>query len=245
MLTEHIRRGLAAGLLAGVLAGVFAFVVGEIPVREAIVLEEAGEAALADHPTAGESDPEAEFPVPRTTQQALLPVATALVGAAFGGLFGLTLHLLRPRLRDPDPWRTPLRLGAVAWLAFVAVPLVVAPPNPPAVGDGDAIAARSGWYLGAIAASLLLSAALWALARRWRPAGWSAGERNVAVGALGVLAFGALIWALPVEAAAGDFPADLLWQFRLAALGTQTLLWVSLAVSFGLLSSRAAERVPA
>lgn len=242
MLTEHIRRGLAAGLLAGVLAGVFAFVVGEIPVREAIALEEAVEEAPVDHPQDGERDPEAEFPVPRTTQQALLPVATALVGAAFGGLFGLSLYLLRPRLGDPDPWRAPLRFGAIAWLAFVAVPLVVAPPNPPAVGDADAIAARSGWYLAAIGASLALSALLWALGRRWHPAGWSTPERHVAIGAVGAVAFGALVVALPVEAAAGSFPADLLWRFRLASLGTQTVLWVTLAATFGLLSLRATRR---
>lgn len=239
MLAEQIRRGLAAGLVAGVLAGVFAFVVGEIPVREAIALEEADDQAPSAHPSEGDRDPEAEFPVPRATQEALLPVATALVGAAFGGLFGLSLHLLRPRLRDPHPWRSSLRLGAVAWLAFVAVPLVVAPPNPPAVGDGDAIAARSGWYLVAVGSSLAVAAAIWLLARRWRPPTWSAPERTVALAAIGVLAFGALLLVLPVETAAGSFPADLLWRFRLASFATQTLLWASIAATFGLLGVRA------
>lgn len=245
MLTEHIRRGLAAGLLAGVLAGVFAFVAGQLPVRDAIALEEASDTDPVQHPDQGAGDPEASFPVPRSTQQALLPVATALVGAAFGGLFGLALHLLWPRFRDPDPWRSPLRLGAVVWLAFVGVPLVVAPPNPPAVGDGDAIVTRSGWYLGAIAASSLLSGALWWLARRWDPTGWSRPERWVAIGGVGLVAFGALVVVLPIEAAAGDFPADLLWRFRLASLGTQTLLWAALAATFGLLSVRAVERLDA
>lgn len=245
MLTEHIRRGLAAGLLAGVLAGVFAFVVGQLPVREAIALEEAGDTDPAPPSTEGARDPEATFPVTRTTQRALLPVATALVGAAFGGLFGLALHLLRPRFRDPDPWWSPLRLGAVAWLAFVGVPLLVAPPNPPGVGDGDVIASRSGWYLAAIGASLALSTVLWLVARRWRPEGWSTPERSVAVAGAGIIAFGALVLVLPADAAAGTFPADLLWRFRLASLGTQTLLWATLAATFGLLSVRAVERVDA
>jgi len=37
----------------------------------------------------------------------------------------------------------------------------------------------------------------------------------------------------------GEFPAGLLWSFRLSSIGTQLVLWTALAVVFGLLCERA------
>jgi predicted cobalt transporter CbtA len=34
------------------------------------------------------------------------------------------------------------------------------------------------------------------------------------------------------------FPADLLWRFRIASLGTQFVLWASFGVIFGVLAER-------
>lgn len=36
----------------------------------------------------------------------------------------------------------------------------------------------------------------------------------------------------------GTFPATLLWQFRLSALGTQTVLWLLLGFAFAGLADR-------
>ncbi|MEX1176887.1 MAG: CbtA family protein [Nitriliruptor sp.] len=247
MLAPSIRRGLAAGLLAGVLAGLFAFVIGEIPVREAIRIEESLGTAPADAPAASGPDDHADFPVSRTTQQALLPVATAIVGAAFGGLFGVAFALIRRSMRERDDWRASLKLGAVAWVVMALVPLLVAPPNPPGVGDAAAVGARSSWYLAAIVLSVGVAAALWALARRLRATGLRDAPRQVVVGGLGLVAFGALVLVLPAPAgAAGSgFPAELLWQFRLASFATQTLLWATIAVCSGLLWEREHARAAA
>ena len=37
-----------------------------------------------------------------------------------------------------------------------------------------------------------------------------------------------------------DFPAVVLWKFRIAALGVQAVLWTTIGVSFGLM----AEHIP-
>ena len=240
MLAPSIRRGLAAGLLAGVLAGLFAFVIGEIPVREAIRIEEALKAASADDPAAsGHNDPD-DFSVSRTTQQVLLPVATAVVGAAFGGLFGVLFAFVRRFIRDPDDWRASLKLGAVAWVAMTLVPLLTAPPNPPGVGDPGAVGSRSAWYLAAIGLSILLAAAIWTFAHRLHSTGLRDAPRQVVVAAVALVAFGGLVLALPSGSEAGGpgFPGELLWQFRLASLATQTLLWAGIAAVFGLLWDR-------
>lgn len=240
MLAPSIRRGLAAGLVAGVLAGLFAFAVGEIPMREAIRLEETLEAAPADDPATSGSDDPTDFSVSRTTQQALLPVATAVVGAAFGGLFGVLFAFVRRFIRDPDDWHASLKLGAVAWSVMAVVPLLVAPPNPPGVGDPGAVGTRSGWYLGAIGLAIALAAALWGLAHRLRAGGLREAQRQAIVGVVTLVAFGALVLILPTSAQAEGqaFPGELLWQFRLASFATQTLLWAGIAAVFGLLWER-------
>lgn len=38
-----------------------------------------------------------------------------------------------------------------------------------------------------------------------------------------------------------DFPADVLWQFRLASLGVQALLWTALGLILGHLAQRVLE----
>jgi predicted cobalt transporter CbtA len=60
---------------------------------------------------------------------------------------------------------------------------------------------------------------------------------------LGTVVFVALLLAtFPDTADPGDFPAGLLWNFRLSSLGTQLVLWTGLGVLFGALCERANRR---
>ena len=54
----------------------------------------------------------------------------------------------------------------------------------------------------------------------------------------------ALTFVLPSSPDALDVPAALLWEFRLLALATSTLLWGVLAASYGLLGERSGAREP-
>lgn len=231
MLTDSLRRGLAAGLLAGILAGLFALLVGEIPLREAIALEEAaGEGAGAA----------AEVVVSRPVQQGMLPVATALVGAALGGLFGLGHGLVRAVDGQPIRWATSLRAGAAAWAGVALFPALVYPANPPAVGDPGTIGSRSAWYAAAAVVGLLLVLGGWWLVRRLRARGAGPMVRQVAVGGAVVALAGLTAVLLPPTTDPVEIPAELLWRFRLASIGTQALLWAGLTVAYGWLMERAA-----
>ena len=42
-----------------------------------------------------------------------------------------------------------------------------------------------------------------------------------------------------VDEVPAGFPADVLWQFRIASLGTQAVLWTSVGLLFGALTDRA------
>lgn len=236
-LGDSLRRGLAAGLVAGLLAGLFALLVGEVPVREAIRLEEQAATDPVDDPAADEPPL-----VDRTTQQAMLPVATALVGSAFGGLFGLAWIGLRRRLRERSEWRASLKLGVVTWAAVALVPSLLHPANPPAVGDPATIGARSTWFLVTLVLGLTVAGLVWQLARWLRARGVDEVTRHLAVAASVAVAFGAAHALLPSHTVAGDIPAQLLWEFRLASMATQLLLWGGIAAGFGWLAHRCATQ---
>ncbi|GIM94867.1 CbtA family protein [Paractinoplanes toevensis] len=232
-------RGLLAGLIAGLLAGVFAYTVGEPKVDAAIAIEEANAHAAGD-------DGHHEELVGRDGQKGGLFLATGLYGAAMGGLLATAYTVLRRRLRTSNDTRAALGLAGAALLGVVLVPYLKYPPNPPAVGNPDTINQRTISYLAIVVIGLV---AVWAgvVAARTQPVEWRQALAGVA-GFLVVVAVGYLL--LPtVDEVPGTFPATLLWNFRIASLGTQAVMWSALGLGFAALATRpvrepAREAVP-
>ncbi|WP_250037688.1 CbtA family protein [Paractinoplanes maris] len=221
-----LLRGLLAGLIAGLLAGVFAYAFGEPKVDAAIAIEEA-----AAHATAEPSHHDDAL-VSRDGQRGGLFLATALYGAAMGGILATAYTLLRRRLRTPSNTRAALSLAGAALLGLVLVPFVKYPPNPPAVGDPDTINQRTISYLAIVVIGLV---AVWAavVAKRTQPTEWRQAMAAVA-GFLVVVVVGYTL--LPnINEVPATFPPDLLWSFRLASLGTQVVLWTTLGLAFAAL----------
>jgi hypothetical protein len=222
MIRSLLARGLVAGLVAGVLAGAFAFAFGEPAIDAAIAIEERG--AANDPAAAAEPPP----PVGRDGQKAGLVFATSLYGLALGGLFALAFAAVRGRagaLGDPA---TALRLAAAGFVAVTLVPFLKYPANPPAVGDPETIGPRTLLYLVMVAISLLAMVAAWRVSRR-------SGTPLAAAVALYLVTVGIAYAVLPgFDEVPPGFPASLLWDFRVASLGTQLVLWSALGVAFGL-----------
>ncbi len=141
-------------------------------------------------------------------------------------------------------------LAAGAFTAVYLVPFVKYPPNPPAVGQADTIAARTGWYLVAVLSSVVVAVgAVW-LARRLtaRFGGWgawllAAGTYVAVIAVVFVLLPSVAETPEPMRNASGaiiypGFPADVLYEFRLLALGTQVVLWVTIGLVFATLAGR-------
>lgn len=236
-ISSYLRRGLIAGLVAGLLAGVFAFFLGEPSVEAAIQLEEAvaheheGEAAAHDHE---------ETMVSRSTQSGIgLFFATGLTGAFVGGLFGLAFAYFRGRLNSGSDWARSMALAAAIFGGAVLIPFLKYPANPPTVGDPATIGARTASYLMLVALSLLVVLGAWYAARMLRARAVDAPVRQLAVGLGVVVVVGVLFLILPASPSPGEFPAGILWEFRLSSLGTQLVLWTGLGIVFGLLCERA------
>ncbi|QIN82231.1 hypothetical protein GBA63_05895 [Rubrobacter tropicus] len=232
MISPYLRRGLAAGLLAGLLAGLFAFFVGEPLLDRAIALEESHA-----HGSAGHGAEDEVFG--RTTQKAGLFFATGLSGTFLGGLFGMAFAFLRGRMGQSSDWGRSLSLSAAIFAGFALIPFIKYPANPPTVGDPETIGARTTAYFALVGLSLLAVLAAWYAAKLLRDRGVSQPARQIAVGIGLVILFSVLFVTLPASADPGDFPAGLLWDFRISSLGTQVVLWTGLGVVFGALCERA------
>ncbi len=229
MVGQLLWRGMLAGVLAGLLASGFAFLAGEPSVDRAIALESAAAQA------AGE--PEEPEIVSREIQRSIgLVTAAAVYGAGLGGLFALAFAFANGRVGALDPRAVSALVAAAGFLAVALIPALKYPPNPPSIGQPETIGLRTALYfsmlfssvLAAILASLLRSA----LARRI--GGWSASLVSIA---LFLLAVAVAAFALPpVNEIPDNFPADLLWSFRLASFGAQAVLWGALGLAFGFLA---------
>jgi hypothetical protein len=228
---QLLLRGLLAGLFAGLLAGAFAYLAGEPHVEAAIAIEEAATPA-------GETTEEPL--VDRATQRAVgLPLATGLIGLALGGILATAYTLLRRHLRTGSDTSAALGLAAAGYLGLVLIPFLKYPPKPPPRGDPGTINQRTAAWLAVVALGLV---AVWAgtLAARTQTHQW----RRATAGTAGFLAVVTIAYTLlpTFTEVPGDFPATLLWDFRISSLGTQTVLWTVLGITFAALLTRLATR---
>lgn len=234
MVGNLLLRGMSTGIIAAVLATLFARAFAEPQVDLAIAFE----AAHAHVAHAMASAPEPEL-VSRTTQKGIgLLSALALYGAAVGGLFSLVFAACYGRVTPIGPRSLALLLAFAAFLVIALVPAIKYPPTPPAVGQHETVGLRTIAYFtmtGFSIVSLLLAL------RMRRTFVGRIGEFNavLAAAAVFVLAIVILQFALPaINEVPHDFPAVVLWNFRIASLATQAVLWATIGTVFGGLADR-------
>ncbi|MFF3617899.1 CbtA family protein [Streptomyces sp. NPDC002467] len=227
-------RGMLAGALAGLAAFLVAYLLGESKVDAAIAIEEAG------HLAAGHDHGAEEAPVSRALQAtAGLGTGVILYGVALGGIAALVFCFALGRIGRFGPRSTAALVTTGLFVTVTLVPFLKYPANPPAVGDPDTAARRTALYLMMIALSALLAAGALILGRRLTPGlgNWNA---SVVAGLGFVLLVGISYAVLPgINEVPADFPATLIWDFRLASLAIQTALWTTFGLAFGFLAERA------
>lgn len=232
-----LLRGMLAGLLAGFLAFGFAKVFGEPQVDRAIGFEEQMAKARGD----------AEGPeiVSRAVQASVgLFTGVVVVGTALGGLFALAFAFLNGRVIHQSPRTAAIIIAAIGFVAVYVVPGLKYPANPPSVGAPETIGYRTQLYFGMIAFSLAALAIAISAGRQFVA---SFGAWNAALIGTGVYIALASIagFMLPsINEVPEAFPADLLWKFRIASLGIQAILWVMIAIIFGMLVERSGVKAP-
>ncbi|MFJ4844639.1 MULTISPECIES: CbtA family protein [unclassified Streptomyces] len=229
-------RGMLAGLIAGALALLVAYFLGEPSVDNAIGFEEA-HASGHEH--------EVELVSRHLQSTAGLATGILLYGVAFGGIAALAYCFALGRVGRFSARATALLLSGCALLAVYVVPFLKYPANPPSVGDPDTIGKRTTLYFLMMVLSVLLAIAAVIVGKRLAPRVGTWYATVVAVGAF-VVAIGLAYAFLPViNEVPADFPATLLWRFRLSALAIQLTLWGGFGLLFGELAQRLLSPRPA
>ncbi len=226
-----LARGMLLGIVSACLMIAVAELFGEPQVARAIAFEQ------AMHRAAGlAAEPEL---VSRAVQRGVgLLTAGLMYGAAFGGLFALVFASLFQRIGRLSPRPLSAWLALAGFIAIALVPMLKYPPNPPSIGAPETIGLRTALYfelmlvsVGAVVLGVLAGRRLMARLGLWNAvlAGTITFLLVVAV---------ALLVMPEVSEIPAQFPAVVLWRFRIAALGMQAVLWSSLGLGFGAAAER-------
>jgi predicted cobalt transporter CbtA len=242
MVRTLLVRGMLVGILAGILSFGFLKLYGEPQVDLAISFETQmdmqKEAAERAKGMTVEEEPEL---VSRAVQAGIgLFTAVMVYCTAFGGLFALAFAYAYGRMPGAFTPRTAsLILAAAGFVAIYLVPNLKYPANPPSVGNPDTIGMRTALYFIMIAISLAAMIGSVTFKRLLLNLfdDWNA-TLVVAAYYLAIVIIAGYL--LPVvNEVPSDFPAVVLWKFRVASMGAQIILWGTLGIAFGAFAERA------
>ncbi|MGH6842988.1 MAG: CbtA family protein [Methylocella sp.] len=236
MVGNLLLHGLLAGVVAGLLASGFARVFGEPQVDRAIAFEDQM------------SQSKGEAPVPdlvsRETQAGLgLFTSVIVFSAAVGGLFSLVFAFVHGRVGRLGPRATAALLALGGFVAIALVPGLKYPANPPSVGNPETIGLRTELFFVMLAVSVAALVLAVALARRLS-ARYGAWNAAIIAGLAFVVVIAIVQNVLPeFNEVPEQFPAVVLWRFRVAALGIHVVLWTTIGLLFGALAERFGQRL--
>jgi predicted cobalt transporter CbtA len=129
-------------------------------------------------------------------------------------------------------------LAAAGFVAIYLIPNLKYPANPASVGEPGTIGTRTALYFSMIAISIAAMIGAAALKGRLVPryGDWNANLTAAACYLVVVVIAGLL---LPVvNEVPAEFPAVVLWKFRIASMGSQLIMWATLGLLFGALTHR-------
>ena len=224
-----IARGLLAGAIGSVAAFVFARTFVEPLIDQAIAYEEA---------QAGGHEHGVEVFTRGVQANIGLGFGVLAFGVAMGALFAVAYCVAYGRVGNLSPRLQSVLLAGGMFLSLYVIPFLKYPPNPPAVSLDETIRQRTLLYLLMAVLSVALTEAAVVLGRNLveRFGAWSA---TLIAAASYVVAIAIVMLVLPtIDETPDDFPADVLYEFRLYSLGTQLVLWAIIAVVFASMVQR-------
>ena len=238
-----LLRGMLVGLVAALLSFGFLKLAGEPTVDRSIAFEKAMDQAKAEAKEAaakGQPAPAEEHELVSRPVQAGIGLLTgvAVYSTAFGGLFALVFALAYGRMADLGPRATSAVLAAVGFIAVYVTPMLKYPADPPPVGLPETIGMRTSLYFAMILISLAAMIAAGMLRNRLKGR-FGVWNSALIAGGVYIVVMAVVAFALPeVNEVPLDFPATVLWQFRIASLGGQLILWTTLGLLFGVAAER-------
>lgn len=229
------------GLLAGLLVFGFGKIFGESQVDRAISFESAMDQAKAKVEEAKGIYVEEQHELVSRRVQAGLGLFTGVMvySTAFGGLFALVFAVADRRAVNLGPRSVSALLAAAGFVAICVVPNLKYPANPPSVGEPETIGYRTALYFTMLALSVAAMVVAAVMRKRLAPrlGGWNAAL--IAVGSYQTVIILVACILPGINEVPDEFPAVVLWHFRIASLGMQLIMWTTIGLVFGALAERA------
>jgi predicted cobalt transporter CbtA len=237
MVRTLLIRGMLIGILAGLLVFGFSKMFGEPSVDRAIAFETAmDEAKAAAHP--GMAEPEPEL-VSRGVQASYgLLTGVVVYCAAFGGLFALVFAFVHGRVGTLGARATSALLAGGGFVAVYVVPSLKYPANPPSVGEPETIGQRTALFFAMMVISIAAMVGAVMIRRRLAPGLGAWSSSLAAAGCYVAIIVLADIGLPTINEVPDGFPATVLWDFRMASLGMQAIMWATIGLLFGWLTER-------
>lgn len=241
---QIIGRGVLAGALAGVVAFLFARIFVEPVIERAIGYEEgigaAHEALHGGHGGHHHHHGGDAFEGFTRGVQANIGMGFGVLAfsVAIGALFAVVFAVTYGRVGNVSARLLSLYVAGGMLLSLFIVPALKYPPSPPALSLDETIRQRTLLYLLMVVLSAALLAAAVYAGRRLveRLGAWNA--TLVAAGGY-LVAVAVVMLVLPgIHETPSNFPADVLYEFRLFSLGTQVVMWATIALAFGAMAGR-------
>ncbi|RAV15104.1 cobalt transporter [Mycolicibacterium sp. GF69] len=251
---QIIGRGLLAGALAGVLAFLFARIFVEPVIERAIAYEEGvgtAHEALEGHSHGGHHHGGGFEGFTRGVQANIgMGLGVLAFSVAIAALFSVVFAVAYGRVGNISARLLSVYVAGGMLLSLYLVPALKYPPSPPAVSLDETLRQRTLLYLLMVVLSAALLVGAVYLGRRLvdRLGAWNA---TLAAAGSYIVAIAVVMLVLPtidetpgpLTDAAGNivyegFPADDLYEFRLFSLGTQIVMYATIALVFGALAAR-------
>jgi predicted cobalt transporter CbtA len=269
LILRGFLAGAVGGLLAFVFARIFAeplidraiaYEEGRAAAQEALD-RAAGYAIPAEE--AGEV-------VSRAVQSGVgIGLGMVFFGLLIGGLYAVTYALCLGRTGRIRPRPLALAVALAGFVVVYLVPFLKYPANPPAVGNDATVGDRTGLYLLLLGISVVAAVVATAFGQAVRPrlGTWNATLAGAAAYAVAVGVAMAVLPSLgelsenvaqnggpratetPLPLRDADdniafpgFPADVLAEFRVYAVGAQLVLWTALGLAFAPMADRLLAR---
>ncbi|BBY19255.1 CbtA family protein [Mycolicibacterium litorale] len=254
---QIIGRGLLAGALAAVVAFVFARIFVEPVIELAIAYEDGVGAAheAIEHAGAGHSHGGDGGGFSRAVQMNIgMGFGVLAFSVAMGALFAIVFAVAYGRVGDVSARLLSLYVAGGMLLSLYVVPSLKYPASPPALSLDETLRQRTLLYLLLVVLSAALLVGAVCLGRRLRD---RLGTWNATLAGAGayIVAMAVLMLVLPgIDETPGPlrddggvivyegFPADVLYDFRLYSLGTQVVMWATIALVFAPLAARLLDR---
>ena len=154
-------------------------------------------------------------------------LASTILGASLGSLFGIVFAYSRKSLPSDNNIRKTIVLAGIMWFVLFVIPFLKYPANPPTVGETETVMLRGILYLSFIAISGFSALGFYQLHKRL-----VANKKIIAIIGYGIF-ITSVFFLMPDNPDKITVSTELVDGFRIFTFFTTSIFWLSLALILG------------